>query len=83
METKDTIRESPKARAFFFHFNKPASMKEGRAKISVHYMNACYLVDNIVCGVATKGRTRNSSPKFVMTGKAKRFELKDGIAYLK
>lgn len=62
-------------RSFFFHFNKPETLRRGRPTISVHFKGACHLVDNIVCRVPTTGRVRNTSPKFVMTGKAQDVEI--------
>ena len=57
-----------KPRAFFFHYNKPASMQAGRAQISVHYNNACHIVDNIVCNVTVRGRIKKTQPRFLMVG---------------
>ncbi len=55
--------------AFYFHFNKPASKKAGKPQISIHYKGQCFIVDNIQCSVATKGKIRKRQPYFVMTGK--------------
>lgn len=55
-------------RAFFFHFNKPATIKNKKVVISIHYKNTCHLVDNVYCDVPCKGRIRNTQPKFVMCG---------------
>lgn len=56
--------------AFFFHYNKPASLKAGKVQISLHCHGQCRLVDNVTCYVTTQGRIRNTSPKFVMAGQA-------------
>jgi hypothetical protein len=70
-------------RAFFFHFNKPASLQRGKPTISVHYGGNCYLVDNVDVRVATRGRVNpNRSPKFVMGGKAATITIEDGLAVI-
>lgn len=59
-----------KPRAFFFHFNKPASRAAGAPVISLHVDGVCYLVSNIECLVPIKGRIRKTQPRWVMTGRA-------------
>lgn len=66
-------------KTFWFHYNKPASKKEGKPKITVHYAGKCHLVDNIVCDVPTFGHLRNEQPHFVIKGKCQIFDIKDGI----
>lgn len=68
--------------AFFFHYNKPASKKANKPVISLHFQKQCYLVDNIIVNVPTKGKIRKTQPFFVITGKAKQIEIKDNVAYL-
>lgn len=67
-------------RAFYFHYNKPASQRAGKVQLSLHYKGVCYLVDNISCYVSTAGRVRSSSPRFVMSGKASEIRFRNGIA---
>lgn len=67
---------------FFFHYNKPASLKRGKPTISLHFKGTCHLVDNIYCEVPTHSRIRTSSPKFVMAGDADMIEIEKGTAYL-
>jgi len=69
-------------KAFFFHFNKPASQSAGRCKISVHYNKTCHIVDNVVCGVPTYGHISKRQPRFVMKGYCSNFEIKKGIAII-
>lgn len=69
-------------RAFFFHFNKPASIKAGKVQVSVHWDGACHIVDNVVCNVPTQGRIRKTQPRFVMVGKARYMIVSNGVAYL-
>jgi hypothetical protein len=68
--------------SFFFHYNKPASLKRGKPTISVHYKGACHLVDNVKCFVTTEGRVKATSPKFVMAGKAYHVEVVKGVAVI-
>lgn len=69
-------------RAFWFHYNKPASRKEGKPQITIHYKSACHIVDNVVCLVHTQGRIRNKQPHWVMAGKCNFIRFKDGVAYI-
>ena len=57
-------------KAFYFHYNKPASQKAGKPQITVHAGGACLIVDNVVCNVPVAGRLRKDQPRFVMAGKA-------------
>lgn len=70
-------------RSFWFHYNKPASNKVKKPQITLHYKNACHIVDNVVCNVPVAGRIRNTQPRWVMAGKTeKEIEFKNGIAYI-
>lgn len=68
---------------FFFHYNKPASAKAGKAQISVHHKGVCHIVDNVVCLVMSKGRIRERQPKFVMTGTCRDVAVIDRVAYIR
>jgi hypothetical protein len=70
-----------KARAFFFHFNKPASMAAKKVVISVHWKGKCLLCDNIQIEVPTRGRLRKTQPRFVVVGKGV-VRLTDGVAII-
>lgn len=72
-----------KTKAFWFHYNKPASQKKNKPQITVHFDKKCLIVDNVQCSVPTIGRLRNSQPKFVMAGKAKSIEVVNNIAIIK
>lgn len=68
---------------FWFHFNKPATQREGKPQISVHYRNRCLIVDNVVCNVPTHGKINEKrQPKFVMRGKTNDLEIKDNVVYI-
>lgn len=66
-------------RAFFFHYNKPASLQRKVPTLSIHTAGKCILVENIDCKVPTKTRIRKTSPKIVMCGYGK-VNIKDNIA---
>lgn len=67
-------------RSFWFHYNKPESRKVGKPQITVHFNNACHIVDNISCEVPLTGRIRKTQPHWVMAGKSSSITIKDGIA---
>lgn len=71
-----------KARAFFFHYNKPASAKAGEPRITVHYKQRCLIVRNVVCSVPTHGRIGKRQPRFVVCGKANDITIKEGVAVI-
>jgi len=66
-------------KSFFFHYNKPASLKTGKQQISVHYNKTCYIVDNIKCLVPTEGKLRKIQPRFVMSGKCNNLIIENNI----
>jgi hypothetical protein len=69
-------------RTFFFHYNKPASLKTGKQQITVHYKGCCHIVDNIECEVPTKGRLRKTQPRFVIAGKCSNFIIQNNIGII-
>lgn len=69
-------------RSFWFHYNKPESRKTGKTQITIHYMDACHIVDNLECSVPIKGRLRKSQPFWVIAGKANSITMKDGVAHI-
>lgn len=62
-----------KSRRFYFHYNKPASLAAGHPKLSVHWMNACYIVDAVDCQVPVKSKINKRQPRVVMQGMANSF----------
>lgn len=61
-----------KKRRFFFHYNKPASVAQGRNVLTVHWRGACHLVHHIQCYVPIETKARKSQPRCVMQGIALR-----------
>lgn len=62
---------SVKTRAFFFHYNKPASKAAGAPRLSVHYLGACNIVSAVECRVPVSSRNRKTQPRCVMAGKCR------------
>ncbi|MFD3001425.1 hypothetical protein ACFS7Z_13720 [Pontibacter toksunensis] len=80
-EPRKTAAKKRTALSFWYHYNKPASQKARKPKISVHYDKKCHIVDSIVCNVPTAGHQRNTQPHFVVKGKGI-MTIKKGIAYI-
>ena len=68
------------AKSFFYHYNKPASIKHNKVTISLHYLGTCYLVNSIVCNVPCRSKINKRQPRFVMQGKANNISIINGAA---
>jgi hypothetical protein len=68
---------------FFFHYNKPASKKAGKPRITVHLQGKCHLVENLDVHVPTYGRIRKTQPFFVMAGDANEWEIDGNVMILR
>lgn len=55
-------------RAFWFHYNKPASHKAGHPVMTLHHKGQCLLVRNIFCSVPVHSRERSTQPRMVIAG---------------
>ena len=81
----ETRRYMTKPFAFFFHYNKPASLTSGEPTISLHFKNKCHMIQELYCEVSTHSRiNKNNSPHFVMAGNANKITFSDdkSIAYI-
>ena len=67
-------------KAFFFHYNKPASQAAGEPRLSVHFRNRCAVVRAVECFVPVQSRNRKKQPRCVMYGRARDIIVGDGIA---
>ena len=47
---------------FFYHFYKQ------KGKMSVHFRNQCYIVDNVVCNVPCETKWRKTQPRLIIQG---------------
>lgn len=68
---------------FWFHYNKPESVRTGTPKVTIHHKKSCHIVDNVVIETNIKGSLRKEQPRFVMKGKCRSFEIINNIAYIK
>jgi hypothetical protein len=68
-----------KSKAFWFHFNKPASKAAKKPQITLHWNDSCHILDNIVCQVPISGRIRKNQPRWVIAGRGK-VTIENGVA---
>lgn len=64
-----TIQVRP--RKFWFHYNKPASLKAGAPRLTVHFGGVCHIVAHIECRVPVSSKVRARQPRCVIEGKAR------------
>lgn len=69
-----------KKKRFFFHYNKPESLRKGKPQISIHVNKTCIIVDNIECTVPTEGKINKRQPYFVMQGWASDVRIENNKA---
>lgn len=67
--------------SFYFHYNKPASLKAGSNKLSIHYKGVCHIVDRIICSAPIESKNRKIQPRCVLAGKCEQcwVDNKDSI----
>lgn len=70
------------ARRVILHYNKPASLKSGKTKWTVHFRNACHIVDDISVNIPLTTRARKKQPRAVLVGKAEDVRIVDGVAHI-
>lgn len=74
----------PRAYAFFFHYNKAASLRAGRNKLTVHYRGVCHIVNGVeLHELSIKSRDRAKQPRCVLVGRASELQIIAGIAHLR
>jgi len=59
---------------FFYHYNKP------KKAMTVHFKDACYVVDNINCMVPCETKWNKTQPNLVMRGFAEKVTINKGVA---
>ncbi len=59
-----------KLKTFYYHYNKPASRKAGRAVLTLHYNKTCHLINGLSCYVSTYTEERKKQPRLVIKGHA-------------
>lgn len=75
-------KNEEKDKAFWFHYNKPESLKSGKPQITLHWNGGCHILDNVICDKPTMGRIRKNQPRWVIAGRGKVL-IKDKIAIIK
>ena len=82
-ETNLQLLEKPiMKRAFWYHYNKPASRSAGQPRLTVHHSGKCHIVSEIVCNVPTQTRVRKTQPMCVIAGKGHLHITEDGVAVI-
>lgn len=69
-------------RAFWFHYNKPASKKAGKPQLSLHYNKTCYIVDSLNINVRTESYNRTKQPHCIIRGTCKQVLIENGKAII-
>lgn len=65
---------------FFFHYNKPASLKAGKPQLTVHFKGVCHIVDRVCILTPTWSENRKQQPRCVICGKADNVSIFNGVA---
>lgn len=73
--------KSSRPRAFFYHYNRPASVAAGKPQISIHHSGRCHIVDRLDCKAPARSRIRQKQPRFVMAGSG-HLQIEDGVAVI-
>ena len=61
---------------FFYHYFR------GKKAMSIHFKGACYVVDDIKCGVPCETKWNRRQPYLVMRGYAHDVKIISGVAYV-
>lgn len=67
-------------RAFWFHYNKPASLAARSPRLTIHHEGQCKVVVGLECRVPVRTRLRAKQPRCVMAGKARSVTISHGFA---
>lgn len=67
---------------FIFHYNRPASHKAKRSKLTIHFGGKCVLVSRIVCKVPIRTKNNKRQPRCVIFGKAFNIKIINNTAYI-
>ncbi len=55
-------------RRFFFHFNKPESLRQKKTLWTVHWKGTCHITEQIICNVPSESKSNKRQPYAVMRG---------------
>lgn len=62
-------------RIFWYHYNKPLSLKKKEPWLTIHYKGKCIPVCSIKCNVPTFSYNRKEQPRVVIKGKANNIKI--------
>lgn len=68
-------------RVFWFHYNKPESLRQKKNILTVHQSGVCHLVTGIKCNVPIETVNRKTQPRCVLRGKGV-IRVVGGFAYI-
>lgn len=74
--------EFAKPKTFFFHYNKPSTVRTGKVQMSAHVDGQCLIADAVVCHVPCQSKENKRQPRLVMKGKRRSVELVNGVIHL-
>ena len=55
---------------FFFHYNKPASLKQNRNVMTIHFEGVCHIAHKVICKVANETHNQKRQPRCIIRGYA-------------
>lgn len=65
-----------KPKRFFYHYNKPEAHKQGRNVITIHWEEACHMVNKIMTlGLDVESHDQKRQPRCIMRGFATKVEF--------
>lgn len=64
-------------KAFWFHYNKPESLKQNRNCLTFHCNGSCYIINHLDISVPITTRHRKKQPRCVMAGKCNDFVIQE------
>jgi hypothetical protein len=67
---------------FNFHYNKPASKKAKRNKLTIHFGGKCCIVSRIVCKVPISSKSNKTQPRCTLVGEATNIKISNNTAYI-
>lgn len=74
MSAQNSTKVDNRKYRFFYHYYKQ------KGRMSVHFKNACSVVDNIICQVPCETKWNARQPNLVMQGFCSNVIIKDDVA---
>lgn len=67
---------------YFYHYNKPASLKAGKPQLSVHFKKTCHIVDAVICAAVFHTKNNKKQPHCVITGECSTVVISNNTAII-